>query len=282
MKISKIVVSALILTIFGTTRANAQGLSDLLGGNLGNTVSNLIEGVFSSSNLTVADLAGEWTATGPAVCFQSNDFLKKAGGIAAASAVESKIAPYYEKYGLNNSTLTVDNQGNFTLVAGKLPKLTGVITEAGTEKGVFNFNFTILGMKGLSVTAYVQKTSTSMDVMFDASKLTGLITAVSKIANISLLQTASSILQSYDGLCVGFNYKGKSANSTGLGSTLGNILSGFGLGSGTNTNNGTVNTQTQTVVKSESTATPEKKNETPAQSDKISTGLNILRGILGK
>ena len=68
----------LLLTILavGANLANAQSFGDLLGGlggllgggtsqgQTGNggssTLGNLLEGVFSSSNLTVEDLGGEW------------------------------------------------------------------------------------------------------------------------------------------------------------------------------------------------------------------------------
>lgn len=218
MKISKIFVSALILTISGANIANAKGLSGLTdlfsGGNLGETVTNVIEGVFSSSNITVADMAGDWTADGPAVCFQGESFLQKAGGIAAASAIETKLAPYYEQYGLNNAKLTIDGNGAFTLSLKGI-RLTGNITQAtDAQQGIFNFNFTLGGMKLASVTTYVQKTSNTMDVMFDAKKLITLVSAIAKYTNISTIQSISGLLESYDGLCIGFKLKGGSNATT--------------------------------------------------------------------
>ena len=89
--------------LLASAGAQAQNLSDIfgaLGGNSsqtttsgkggGNTLGNLLEGVFSSSNITVQDLAGVWTSNGPAVCFQSENMLKKAGVIAAAAMVEKE------------------------------------------------------------------------------------------------------------------------------------------------------------------------------------------------
>ena len=259
MKSSKIFVLALFLTIFGATTSRAQGLGNLLGGDLGGTIGNLLEGVFSSSNITIADMAGEWNATGPAVCFQGEGFLKQAGGQAAAAAIETKLAPYYEQYGLNNAKLTIDETGNFTL-ACKSITLKGTITQAaGAQPGVFDFNFTVLGKKVAGVTTYVQKTSTTMDVMFDATKLKGLISTIANITGISIVKTISGVLDSYDGLCVGFNFKGHSTNSglgtgSGNGLNIGNLLNGFGSGStkGDNSQNG-VETETQTEAESEAT-----------------------------
>lgn len=200
-----IVFAAMILACSNMT--NAQSLQDLLGklgsGDTKETVGNLLEGIFSSSNLSVQDLQGNWLATGPAVAFQGDNFLKQAGGKAAGAAIETKLKPYYQKYGLTGATLTIDNAGNFQLKIKKLT-LKGTVTETG-EKGVFEFNFSVVSKINLGkVKTYVQKTSSTMDVMFDASKLMTIIDAVAKYSNISAAKTLSSLLNSYDGLCVGF------------------------------------------------------------------------------
>lgn len=227
MKIFKLIIPALLLIMTGSNVANAQSLQDLLGklagktgqaadstsnagssssgSGLGGTLTNILEGVFSSSNLSVSDLQGNWTSSGPAVCFQGDGFLQKAGGVAAAATIESKLDPYFKQYGLTGSTLSIDSEGNFTLTIKKV-KLSGTITpDADGEKGVFNFNFKALGKVSLgSMKTYVTKTSSSMDVMFDATKLMKLITAVGNLTKIQTVQTLSTLLNSYDGLCVGF------------------------------------------------------------------------------
>ena len=278
MKIKKFIFLAAFLTIFGINSSKAQGLGDILGGGLGNTLGNIIEGVFSSSNITIADMEGEWTSTGPAVCFQGEGFLKKAGGIAAAAAVETKLAPYYEQYGLNNATLTVNADGTFTL-ACKMIKLNGTITQAaGAEPGVFEFNFTALGIKLATVTTYVEKTSRSMDVMFDATKLKKLLTAVSQFSGIKVVQALSSILDSYDGLCVGFHFSGgKTQTDSSNGFSLGSILNGLGGGTDkTNTTNGTNKTN-----QTNQTTTTDPDSSANGRQTGTGNGLDILRGILG-
>lgn len=278
MKIKKFLFLAAFLTIFGINSSKAQGLGDILGGGLGNTLGNIIEGVFSSSNITIADMEGEWTSTGPAVCFQGEGFLKKAGGIAAAAAVETKLAPYYEQYGLNNATLAVNADGTFTL-ACKMIKLNGTITQAaGAQPGVFEFNFTALGIKLATVTTYVEKTSRTMDVMFDATKLKKLLTAVSQFSGIKVVQALSSILDSYDGLCVGFHFSGgKTQTDSSNGFSLGSILNGLGGGTDkTNTTNGTNKTN-----KTNQTTTTDPDSSANGRQTGTGNGLDILRGILG-
>lgn len=209
MKAIRLTISILLAIIVCSNMANAQSLQDLLGklggGSTGSTIGNLVEGVFSKSDLTVADLNGNWLATGPAICFQGDNFLKKAGGAAAAAAIETKLDPYYKKYGLTGATLSIDASGNFQLNIKKL-KLKGTVEiPKGAEKGVFTFKFQAFGKVNLgNVKTYVQKTSRTMDVMFDATKLMAIIQAVAKYSNMDMAKTLSSLLSSYDGLCVGF------------------------------------------------------------------------------
>ncbi len=200
----------LALLIAAAGSGNAQNLGDIfgaLGGGKGNdgsnAITNILEGVFSSSNLKVEDLAGQWTSNGPAVTFQSENFLKKAGGIAAAGAVESKLAPYYNKYGLNGAKIEIQKDGTFTMTI-KAIKLGGTIT-ATSEKGIFEFHFTVLGRVPIGTfKTYVQKTSRTMDIMFDATKFKSLISTIAKYTGNTMAKTAASILDSYEGMCVGF------------------------------------------------------------------------------
>lgn len=218
MKLLKKIALIVAVMACSANMTNAQSLSDILsklGGSgsstssssqssTSSTIGNLLEGIFSSSNITVADLTGNWTTKGPAVCFQGDNFLKKAGGVAAASALETKLQPYYTKYGLTGASLVINKDATFTLTIKKL-KMSGTITE-GSEKGVFVFNFKVVNKINIGkVNTYVQKTSKTMDVMFDATKLISIVNAVAKVSGISAAKTLSTLLNSYDGLCVGFS-----------------------------------------------------------------------------
>ena len=173
----KVIVFAIIIAV-GSVKASAD-ISDVLNINdilnmleesvENGSVEDMIEGVFSTSKIEVSDLAGEWTSTGSAVCFQSENLLNKAGGVAAASTLESKINPYFEKYGLTGAVFTISSDGTFTLKVKKI-SVQGTITKV--DEGVFDFAFQAFGKKRIgTLKTYIQKTSKSMDIMFDASKL---------------------------------------------------------------------------------------------------------------
>lgn len=183
----------------GNFSANAQVTSML-----GDVLGNLVEGVFSKSNLTLNDVCGEWTAKGSAVTFKSDNLLEKAGGLAAAGAIENKIDPYYKKLGLDKAVLTIKDDGTFTLKAKM--SLSGTVTS--NDDGTFEFDFK--AMKSISlgkVTAYVTKSGNNLDVMFDATKLKKVVSAVAGVTGLSTAKTIAKILDSYEGLCVGFKMK---------------------------------------------------------------------------
>lgn len=204
-----------------------QGSSDI-----GSTIGNAIQGIFTKTDLTLDDIVGEYVSTGPAVAFKSDNFLKKAGGIAGAAALETKLQPYFEQYGMIGMPLTIDKDANFTLVIKRL-KLSGTV--ARNEKdGTFTFNVMIAGMKIGRFTAYVQKSGRDIDLMFDAAKLKELISTVGKFTGSKLTATAAKILDSYEGATIGFKMKntadgsstgntGSSTDSTSSGSPLENL-----------------------------------------------------------
>lgn len=288
--------------LLASAGAQAQNLSDIFGalGNLGgnssqtttsgngggNTLGNLLEGVFSSSNITVQDLAGVWTSNGPAVCFQSENMLKKAGGIAAAAMVEKELSPYYSKLGLNGTVITIQTDGTFSMKT-KMVTLNGTITQSSKGKGVFDFNFTMLGMKLATVTTYAEKTSKTLNIMFDASKLTNLLSAISKVVNIKTLSAITKILDMYDGLCVGFRTEKtgtvageqQSTGSSAL-NALGNILRGGNSSNQNNSSNsGSSSNSSNSGNSSNSTNSTNSSNQSN-QSDS-SSSLGTLINILG-
>lgn len=179
-------------------------------------VEGVVGGLLTNTDITVEQMAGTWTATGSAVSFQSENFLKKAGGDAAASTIEKQLNPYYEKLGLNNAVLTVQTDGSFTLKVKGI-SLSGTISKR--SDGNFNFTFKAAGSINLgTVTAYVQKPVSGLDVMFDVSKLKSILTTIGGLTNNSLVNSATGLLNSYEGICVGFSFKG--SGNTGSNSLL--------------------------------------------------------------
>lgn len=167
-----------------------------------NTITNVIEGVFSTSNIEVKDLAGTWSVTGSAVSAQTEDAFGKATAVAGAAVLEGKLDPYYKKYGLTGSVFTINADGTFTMKLKKL-NISGTI-EKDTD-GNFLFHFNTFGVTSLgTVQTYVTKSLNSMSLMFDSTRLMAIINGIASASKIQMAQTASSLLQSYDNIYVGF------------------------------------------------------------------------------
>ncbi len=214
MKIKSIILT--VVMMLGASVANAQGLGDLLKGigDGSSTIGNVIEGIFTKSNLSIEDLAGEYESAGPAVTFKSDNFLKKAGGIAGAAALETKLQPYYEQYGLTGMPMTIDKDGNFTLTVKMLP-IKGTITKS-SEEGVFDFNIMIVGMRLGKFKTYIEKTGSNLNLMFDATKLKELISKIGTLSGIKMAKDLTKLLDSYEGACIGFKMKNTASGSSSI------------------------------------------------------------------
>jgi len=193
-------VAAGLITLAGANYANAFDIKDLLGSKSG-MLGNLIEGVFMKSDLDIKDLTGVWTSSGSAVNFADENLLMKAGGLAAASALETKIDPYFQQYGLVGSTLTINPDSTFNLKAKKL-NLSGTVTK--DANGDFLFKMKAFGRLTLGeIPAHVQKTSTSMNVMFDSTKIKKVLNLASKLLNMKSVDAVMKIVDQYDGIYIG-------------------------------------------------------------------------------
>ena len=201
-----------------TFSVSAQNRGDLLkgiggsGSGVTDVIGNVIQGVFTKSDLSLSDLVGDYTSTGPAVTFKSENLLQKAGGIAGAATIESKLQPYYEKYGLTGMTLSIDKDANFIMKI-KGVSLKGSITKNDSE-GTFDFNFNVAGLKLGKFTAYIEKSGSTLKLMFDASKLKNFISSVANITGNTMAQTVGSLLDSYDGACIGFKMNATSSSTS--------------------------------------------------------------------
>lgn len=263
-------MAAALLAVSSPALSSAWDLKDVLGGSgVGDTVSNLIEGVFTKTDLEVKDFTGVWTADGSAVTFKSDNLLKKAGGVAAAAALEAKLDPYFKQYGLTGAIITVNPDNTFTLQVKKL-KLSGTIDR--NDDGTFNFNFKVAGKLSLgSIKTYVQKSGNNLEVMFDATKLKMLVSTISGFTGSTLAKTFSSLLDSYDGLCVGFGL-----HKTGEVNQTSGTTKATGKSAGTTKTSGTTKSSGKTTDKSKNTG----KQDSSASGAKSKIE-EALKGLLG-
>ena len=195
----KYVLSLAILSafIFGTSNVQAQSLKDLFNKDNIEKVVNAVTG-----NKSI-DMTGTWTYTGSAIEFESDNFLKKAGGAAAASLAENKLDEQLAKIGIKDGQLsfTFNANSTFTSTIGKRSMQGTYSYDAATNQVQLKY------LRLLNMNAKVNCTSNSMELLFNSDKLLKLITFLSSKSSNTTLKTISSLADSYDGMMLGFELK---------------------------------------------------------------------------
>lgn len=206
MKFSlKIVAATAICFVAGIGSAGAQSLGSLL-----NSAKDMVEDLTASNSFEIKDIAGTYSYNAPAISIKGDNVLKNIGGSAAASQLESKLAPFYSHIGFDKLQMTISPDSTFTM---KLKSITLDGTIAKSDDGL-TFTFNKLPNKPVSCTA--TKSGNKLSLCFDASRLIGVLETVSKYVNLSSVKSMVSLLESYDGLYIGFelNRTGDAASET--------------------------------------------------------------------
>lgn len=208
-------IFALILAIMPLTfSANAQnGLLDALKGLSGGSDNStqgssalgdalgIISSVVGQNGVSQDDLVGKWTYSKPAISFQSDNLLQKAGGAAASQLIVNKITPYYNRLGVKGLTLEFTSEGAFTLTKGSI-KVTG--TYELIETGKYALNITALGkIPAGKINVYISGNSKTIQVTAAADKLIEFVSKVGDMSGNSTLKSLSGVLDSYKGVNIG-------------------------------------------------------------------------------
>lgn len=177
------------------------------GSTLSDTLGNLVSGLLGGGDLSEADLAGVYKYKEPAITFKSDNLLQKAGGAAIAATIVNKLAPYYDRAGMNNLVVTLTPEKSFEFSLGRI-KLSGTFEKDSTRTSANSFFFDFKAFGKISagrISADVQRSGNGLIITFDASKLLTLMNTVAKLTGKQTLQAAAKFLNSYDGLDCGFS-----------------------------------------------------------------------------
>lgn len=219
MRIFRIITLAIALFAVGC--AQAQDLKDILGkmtkrdSASASSTASKAGGIFGAINkltgndkVDYSDLVGSWAYESPAVSFKSDNLMKNAGGIAASKAVESKIEPYFQKAGITQLNVTFAEDSTFVMQVKRV-KLQGTVEKKGKENFVFHFK--AIGKVNVGqMTAYItEEEPGKISLTFDASRLISLVDKIAQISGNTSMKAASSLLNGYDGMTVGFALKKK-------------------------------------------------------------------------
>ena len=197
------------LTVSGCSIFRAAGkLGRLFGGGKKSTVTTIVKIIGSVlgqfyDTTTKKALVGSWVYEEPAIQFESQNLLDKAGGVVASQSVADNITPYFEMLGLKTGGIALDMREDNTCT----------ITLGGqTIDGTYEFDDETkkLSLKAGFIplpAAYLSIVNNQMAMTYDSSMLLNLIKVIGSTSNQSTFSSVASLADSYDGMKTGFTFK---------------------------------------------------------------------------
>lgn len=196
------ILGSVIGSALGGTSSTSGSETSSTSSTTSSGLGSLIGGVLSTftKNTTASTITGTWVYSKPAVQFESDNLLAKAGGSVASNAVVNKLEPYYQKVGITagkfSLTLNSDKTCTYTL-GGK--------TQSGTYTYDSSKNtLTIKGTLFSLPTAYVSVSGSQMALTFDSSKILSIAQTVGSASGNSSVSQISELSKLYDGMKTGF------------------------------------------------------------------------------
>lgn len=215
--LASLCVAALALTGCGTTGTDLASslLSSAIGINNSSSdasstavnAGTLISGIIGqlTENTSESSIIGTWVYQEPSIQFESENFLAKAGGAVASSAIIKKLEPYYKKVGIT--------AGKFSFTFNKDKTCTYTIGN-NSYNGTYTYDsskhtVTIQGQIITFPAAYVTVSSNNLAMTFDSSKLLSLAQGLATGSQNATLSSLSSLTSSFTGMKAGFLFKKK-------------------------------------------------------------------------
>ena len=152
---------------------------------------------------TKKSLVGDWTYAEPAIQFETQSFLDKAGGVVASQTVADNIAPYFNILGFKQGNLSIslreDNTCTYTL-GGKTYQVT---YDYDDENKKITLKTPLFPLPA----AYISVAEDQMALTFDSSKILTLIQALGMVSKDQTpVSAVSTLASSYDGMKTGFTF----------------------------------------------------------------------------
>jgi hypothetical protein len=203
----KKIIAIFCATALFAASAGAQNilggiLNAVGGGNVGETITNVIAGVTGAST----DLVGSWTYGGVAAAVRSDNILSTVAGNAAVSTLENKADEILGKAGVTPgaATFTFNQDGTFSFQAGRLPAITGTYVQEGNS---VSFSFGKM-LKFLKLKGTVSAAAGGCKILFDGERFMTfaqrVIEFANKITTSAGLATVGNILTTAKSVDAGF------------------------------------------------------------------------------
>ena len=177
-------------------------LNAIGGGNVGETITNVLSGVTGATT----NLVGTWTYGGVAAAVRSDNILSTVAGNAAVSTIEGKADEILGKAGVvpGAATFTFNQDGTFSLKAGNLPAITGTYTQDGNNV-TFSFG---KSLQFLKLNGTVSTASGGCKILFNGERFMTfaqrVIEFAKKITTSAGVATVGNILSTAKSVDAGF------------------------------------------------------------------------------
>ena len=206
---AKVLVLAAML--MGSTSTHAQiNLGNILSGIAGkngkgesseaSSASGLLSGLTSifskDKQASTENIVGTWEYSEPAITFESDNLLTKAGAGIASNKLEEKLQEQLSKIGINKGafTITFNEDGTFTETFGEK----SIKGKWKVEDSKLNLVF---GQKAIPINT--QLSGNKLMIVTDATKILDLIKGIASKSSNSNIQTISTLMKGIDGMNAG-------------------------------------------------------------------------------
>ena len=197
-----------VVTAFSMNSQAQSSLSNFFSNLFGSSQNNTVTTVTSVFNhlignhtVTSTSLVGTWAYSQPAVAFESQNLLGKAGGAVTANVLEKKLGNTLTTYGFKpgNSALTFNADSTFSMrIKGR------------TVTGRYSVSKSTLTLRSRLGTANVAIASNQLQLTFTANKLLTFVKQVAALSTTSItLNTISQLAGNYSGMQLGLQFKKK-------------------------------------------------------------------------
>lgn len=206
---AKVLVLAAML--MGSASAHAQiNLGNILSGIAGkngkgesseaSSASGLLSGLTSifskDKQASTENIVGTWEYSEPAITFESDNLLTKAGAGIASNKLEEKLQEQLSKIGIDKGafTITFNEDGTFTETFGEK----SIKGKWKVEDSKLNLVF---GQKAIPINT--QLNGNKLMIVTDATKILDLIKGIASKSSNSNIQTISTLMKGIDGMNAG-------------------------------------------------------------------------------
>lgn len=159
----------------------------------------------TGGKLTEKAIIGTWKYAQPAVKLTSStNALSEVAGGAAASTLQAKIKPYYEKVGIKPGACTFifKEDGTFSSTFGQRTSTGKYTFDAKTNQISLKYDSGLFNTKAITAYAYIN--GSNLQLGFAMDKLITIMTTLG--SNIESMALVTELLKQYDGVKIGFEF----------------------------------------------------------------------------